>query len=159
MATQQKKFVVASTAVATVPDVANQVERLNIRHAHDAAAAAAAAAAAEAAEAKQTRQHRFHLLHKYNSSDEEQETCGNSDDEEDHDDQCCPRSPVTFGPSPAVNRSHGLKRLLKNNRAWSRAIRERRPDFFEKGSKGQQPKVFWIGCSDSRVPENELLQL
>jgi carbonic anhydrase len=66
---------------------------------------------------------------------------------------------VTFGPSPTVDDKHSLSRLLKNNRMWSKAIRERQPDFFEKGSKGQNPKVFWIGCSDSRVPENELLQL
>ncbi|KAI1317192.1 hypothetical protein EDD11_008884 [Mortierella claussenii] len=98
--------------------------------------------------------HHHHLLHKYTSSDED----SNDDDNED-DDACCPRSPVTFGPSPTLSNEHGLTRLLRNNRMWSKAIRERQPDFFEKGSKGQQPKVFWIGCSDSRVPENELLQL
>ncbi|ORZ08506.1 dihydroorotase homodimeric type [Lobosporangium transversale] len=81
------------------------------------------------------------------------------EDDDSDDDACCPRSPVTLGPSPSIGHEHGLARLLKNNRKWSKAIRERQPDFFEKGSKGQQPKVFWIGCSDSRVPENELLQL
>ncbi|KAF9102576.1 hypothetical protein BGX29_004418 [Mortierella sp. GBA35] len=99
--------------------------------------------------------HHHHLIRKYSSSSEDVE------DEDDHedDDSCCPRSPVTLGPSPSVEKEHGLARLIKNNRAWSKAIRERQPDFFEKCSKGQEPKVFWIGCSDSRVPENELLQL
>ncbi|KAF9360105.1 hypothetical protein BGX26_010542 [Mortierella sp. AD094] len=97
--------------------------------------------------------HLHHLLHKYNASEETQ-----TEEDDDHD-SCCPRTPVTFGPSPTVGNTHGLARLLKNNRMWSKAIRERQPDFFERGSKGQQPKVFWIGCSDSRVPENELLQL
>ncbi|KAF8984658.1 hypothetical protein BGZ46_007364 [Entomortierella lignicola] len=100
------------------------------------------------------RHHFHHLLHKYNPSENTQ----NENDDDDKD-SCCPRTPITFGPSPTVGTSHGLSRLLKNNRLWSKAIRERQPDFFEKGSKGQQPKVFWIGCSDSRVPENELLQL
>ncbi|KAF9931310.1 hypothetical protein FBU30_010449 [Linnemannia zychae] len=94
--------------------------------------------------------HRHHLLHKYNNEQVE---------DEDDDAECSPRSPVTLGPSPSVTKGHDLARLMRNNRAWSRAIRERQPDFFEKCSQGQQPKVFWIGCSDSRVPENEVLQL
>ncbi|KAF9437569.1 hypothetical protein BGZ76_000166 [Entomortierella beljakovae] len=98
--------------------------------------------------------HTHHLLHKYSTSRH-----SHDDDDDGHDESCYSRTPVTCGPSPAVDRKHGLARLLKNNRQWSKAIRERQPDFFEKCSLGQQPKVFWIGCSDSRVPENELLQL
>ena len=46
--------------------------------------------------------------------------------------------------------------LLKGNREWvSRKLKED-PDFFKKLSKGQQPPVLWIGCSDSRVPANEI---
>ncbi|KAF9939224.1 hypothetical protein BGZ65_011234, partial [Modicella reniformis] len=101
--------------------------------------------------------HNHRLLHKYKRFGDEYTDSDDSDDSAT--DACCPRSPVTLGPSPTLDDTHSLARLLKNNRMWSKAIRERQPDFFEKCSKGQQPKVFWIGCSDSRVPENELLQL
>lgn len=52
-----------------------------------------------------------------------------------------------------------LKHLFDNNRAWSQRIRERDPDFFETLSKQQAPEYLWIGCSDSRVPANEIVDL
>ena len=52
-----------------------------------------------------------------------------------------------------------LTHLLQNNRAWSRDIRARHPDFFEKLSEQQSPRYLWIGCSDSRVPANEIVGL
>ncbi|MFK0573840.1 carbonate dehydratase [Endozoicomonas sp.] len=52
-----------------------------------------------------------------------------------------------------------LENLLENNNRWSKSIREDKPDFFEKLSKQQAPKYLWIGCSDSRVPANEIVDL
>src|SRR6185437_127922 len=49
------------------------------------------------------------------------------------------------------------KNLLESNRRWSEAIRAEDPGFFERLSKQQAPQYLWIGCSDSRVPANEIL--
>ncbi len=46
--------------------------------------------------------------------------------------------------------------LLAGNRAWVKEKNEADPGFFERLSKGQSPQVLWIGCSDSRVPANEI---
>lgn len=50
-----------------------------------------------------------------------------------------------------------LPHLFENNRAWARNIRKRDPDFFEKLAQQQAPHYLWIGCSDSRVPANEIV--
>ncbi|MGH8146294.1 MAG: carbonate dehydratase [Rhodanobacteraceae bacterium] len=47
--------------------------------------------------------------------------------------------------------------LLESNRRWSQSIRTQDPQFFERLSKQQTPKYLWIGCSDSRVPANQIL--
>jgi carbonic anhydrase len=47
--------------------------------------------------------------------------------------------------------------LLENNRRWSEAIRAQDPGFFTRLSRQQTPKYLWIGCSDSRVPANQIL--
>ncbi len=52
-----------------------------------------------------------------------------------------------------------LPHLFESNRAWARRINERDPDFFQTLSAQQSPKYLWIGCSDSRVPPNELVGL
>ena len=52
-----------------------------------------------------------------------------------------------------------LKQLLTNNRAWSRNIRKLNPGFFNSLSQQQAPEYLWIGCSDSRVPANEIVGL
>src|SRR5690242_13720008 len=52
-----------------------------------------------------------------------------------------------------------LKHLFDSNRAWSRRIQERDRDFFVKLSGQQAPAYLWIGCSDSRVPANEIVDL
>lgn len=52
-----------------------------------------------------------------------------------------------------------MKELFDNNRRWAAAIKERQPDFFEKLSLQQAPEYLWIGCSDSRVPANEIVAL
>jgi carbonic anhydrase len=49
-------------------------------------------------------------------------------------------------PSPAE--------LLENNEKWAAAVKKADPDFFKRSAKGQFPKILWIGCSDSRVPES-----
>jgi carbonic anhydrase len=52
-----------------------------------------------------------------------------------------------------------LPRLFDNNRKWARATTEREPSFFQSLSEQQSPKYLWIGCSDSRVPANEIVGL
>jgi carbonic anhydrase len=52
-----------------------------------------------------------------------------------------------------------LPELFDNNRAWARRIVREDPDFFTKLSKQQSPEYLWIGCSDSRVPANEIVGL
>ncbi len=48
------------------------------------------------------------------------------------------------------------KKLLKNNKTWVADMTKDDPDYFKKMSKGQSPEYLWIGCSDSRVPANEV---
>ena len=52
-----------------------------------------------------------------------------------------------------------LDPLFANNRKWSEGIRGRDPGFFDRLSRQQAPKYLWIGCSDSRVPANEIVGL
>jgi carbonic anhydrase len=47
--------------------------------------------------------------------------------------------------------------LLENNRKWVDSHLEKDPDFFNRMAGGQNPPVLWIGCSDSRVPANEII--
>ena len=46
--------------------------------------------------------------------------------------------------------------LLEGNRKWVEETLEMDPEYFEKLAKGQTPPVLWIGCSDSRVPANQV---
>jgi carbonic anhydrase len=52
-----------------------------------------------------------------------------------------------------------LEELFDNNRAWARQIESRTPGFFSRLLQQQAPQYLWIGCSDSRVPANELVGL
>ena len=52
-----------------------------------------------------------------------------------------------------------LDHLFEQNRAWADGLRARDPDFFLKLSRQQSPEYLWIGCSDSRVPANEIVNL
>ncbi|MEO6969088.1 MAG: carbonate dehydratase [Rhodanobacteraceae bacterium] len=52
-----------------------------------------------------------------------------------------------------------VKDLLENNRRWSEMQRTRDPQFFARLSRQQAPKYLWIGCSDSRVPANQIVDL
>ncbi len=49
--------------------------------------------------------------------------------------------------------------LLDNNRKWAKNIKKKDPEFFLKLSRQQSPQFLWIGCSDSRVPANEITGL
>jgi len=49
------------------------------------------------------------------------------------------------------------KKILDNNKIWSENKLSDDPQYFEKLSKGQSPPLLWIGCSDSRVPANEVI--
>jgi carbonic anhydrase len=55
--------------------------------------------------------------------------------------------------------SRALGHLLANNRGWAASIEADNPGFFKKLATQQAPEYMWIGCSDSRVPANELLGL
>ena len=52
-----------------------------------------------------------------------------------------------------------LDKLLENNRAWASERVKRDPTFFTRLEKQQAPEFLWIGCSDSRVPANEIVGL
>ncbi|HUR27183.1 MAG TPA: carbonate dehydratase [Planctomycetota bacterium] len=52
-----------------------------------------------------------------------------------------------------------LPHLFENNRRWCRKILEQDPGFFESLSHQQSPQYLWIGCSDSRVPANQVVGL
>ena len=53
----------------------------------------------------------------------------------------------------------GLEDLFANNRAWSDEVKQADPLFFEKLAGQQSPEYLWIGCSDSRVPANQIVGL
>ncbi|MGA9659071.1 MAG: carbonic anhydrase [Asticcacaulis sp.] len=52
-----------------------------------------------------------------------------------------------------------LDELLENNRKWVQKKTEIDPEFFKRLTAQQTPEYFWIGCSDSRVPANEIVNL
>ncbi|PVZ15912.1 MULTISPECIES: carbonate dehydratase [unclassified Pseudomonas] len=52
---------------------------------------------------------------------------------------------------------HDLQELLDNNARWAESINERDPEFFAKLARQQTPEFLWIGCSDARVPANEIV--
>lgn len=48
------------------------------------------------------------------------------------------------------------QKLLENNKAWVTLQKYKNPEFFKQMAKGQNPEYLWIGCSDSRVPANQI---
>jgi carbonic anhydrase len=52
-----------------------------------------------------------------------------------------------------------LDHLFDNNRTWAAEITAAHPDFFQRLAAQQAPQYLWIGCSDSRVPANEIVNL
>lgn len=61
--------------------------------------------------------------------------------------------PISFDPM------RFLQDLFANNRAWAARRREQDPEFFSRLVAQQFPEYLWIGCSDSRVPANEIVGL
>ncbi len=55
--------------------------------------------------------------------------------------------------------SDELSQLFANNAAWAQSVREQDPEFFQRLSQQQSPQYLWIGCSDSRVPSNQIVGL
>lgn len=49
------------------------------------------------------------------------------------------------------------KKLLDNNKEWVASKIDGDPEYFSRLAQGQQPPILWIGCSDSRVPANEII--
>jgi carbonic anhydrase len=60
---------------------------------------------------------------------------------------------------PSGDEPRSVARLFQNNRRWAANTTARDPAFFETLSRQQTPKYLWIGCSDSRVPANEIVGL
>ncbi len=52
-----------------------------------------------------------------------------------------------------------LEALLANNQHWADSITKDQPDFFKRLAAQQSPRYLWIGCSDSRVPANQIIGL
>ena len=52
-----------------------------------------------------------------------------------------------------------VEQLFENNRAWAQALKAADPDFFARLLRQQSPQYLWIGCSDSRVPANQITGL
>ena len=54
---------------------------------------------------------------------------------------------------------HSLSTLIERNRGWAARVQAEDPGFFERLSKQQAPEYLWIGCSDSRVPANQIIDM
>lgn len=54
---------------------------------------------------------------------------------------------------------NNFEKLIHNNRKWADSKTQSDPNFFKTHALGQTPKYLWIGCSDSRVPPNQILGL
>ncbi|MCB9133957.1 MAG: carbonate dehydratase [Anaerolineales bacterium] len=52
-----------------------------------------------------------------------------------------------------------LSHLFENNRAWVAQMTENDPQFFQRLSQQQTPEILWIGCADSRVPANQIINM
>ncbi|KAF9581270.1 hypothetical protein BGW38_001776 [Lunasporangiospora selenospora] len=72
------------------------------------------------------------------------------------DDICV--NPAHFPPVSAEAREFS-DRLLGQNKAWAIKTEKERPGFFARLEEQQKPQVLWIGCSDSRVPANQIVNL
>ena len=52
-----------------------------------------------------------------------------------------------------------LKKFLQQNREWADKIKDSDPEFFSRLAEQQSPELLWIGCSDSRVPANQIIDV
>ena len=55
--------------------------------------------------------------------------------------------------------SKSINQLIQQNRIWAKRFEENNPGIFDKLAKQQNPEYLWIGCSDSRVPANTIVNL
>ncbi|MFT5172129.1 MAG: carbonic anhydrase [Gammaproteobacteria bacterium] len=55
--------------------------------------------------------------------------------------------------------THGLSMLLERNDRWASRMVDANPDYFSRLANQQSPAYLWIGCSDSRVPANQIVDL
>jgi len=53
----------------------------------------------------------------------------------------------------------GIRKILNNNLNWAESVTKSDPDFFTSLAQQQKPRYLWIGCSDSRVPANQIMGL
>ena len=58
-----------------------------------------------------------------------------------------------------MKNSNALDQLFSNNREWAEAMVAKDSNFFKRLVSQQAPEYLWIGCSDSRVPANEIVNL
>ena len=60
---------------------------------------------------------------------------------------------------PKTNNPHVLTQLFEQNRQWAQSVTENDPEYFTRLVNQQSPQYLWIGCSDSRVPANQITGL
>ncbi|MBK1791690.1 carbonate dehydratase [Persicirhabdus sediminis] len=58
-----------------------------------------------------------------------------------------------------MSKHNSLEHLLEKNRDWAAGVESERPGFFQQLSQQQTPEILWIGCADSRVPANQIVDL
>ncbi|MFZ2628463.1 MAG: carbonate dehydratase [Rugosibacter sp.] len=58
-----------------------------------------------------------------------------------------------------MNKEQSMDKIFTANRAWAERVCAEDPNFFDKLAKLQAPEYLWIGCSDSRVPANQITGL
>lgn len=58
-----------------------------------------------------------------------------------------------------MNNRYPLEKLFTRNQRWSQKIKKANPEFFTRLSRGQKPEYLWIGCADSRVASNQIVDL
>ena len=73
----------------------------------------------------------------------------------------CPAATLPSSPAASTNGPHPMTttELLRSNQEWADRINAEDPGFFERLSRQQAPEYLWIGCSDSRVPANQIIDM
>ena len=71
--------------------------------------------------------------------------------------RCFPFSSTTMTADRPHPPAADVKQSLSNNKKWVESLAESHPGLLEHNAKGQWPKILWLGCSDSRVPETTIL--
>jgi carbonic anhydrase len=71
--------------------------------------------------------------------------------------KCPPDIDENYWYRKGVWEEKDLKSLMDANKAWARRKIIEKPEYFEDHKKGHAPKILWIGCSDARVPANEMI--